>query len=381
MPKKVRRTNVRRVSLEKARKEALKKLIQETRKFKMLENTLRNLDYRFIYHLDPKTEEDEIADLAATHLEKLLREVGPREYVRGLLSRYKDEYPYATAVMNELLKNIKTEKEAIKIIKNTLNEEVEGRKIVDLLKDKSVPLTLRADVLIKIYEKLGSTGKYVSFHEMNKALKELGVDLTTRTLDEDDPSNPNFWQRKEEFKRNPSLQELESLELLDTKNETHIKDEIVKLMGFVRLYEAGGLEEEELDDLINEFVDYAMNLAEGDRQKVLRYVDKFDEEGLLYQKITSLLRANEIPSNEDVEREVKNLLEEIKAHPQKLAKDKRVVERLINRAYLKGLHPVEVKRVLRNLVKDKKLKEKILEKIDKVYYGEPDYSEPLKGYL
>ncbi len=381
MPRRAKKVNVRRVSLEEARKEALKRLIQETRKFKMLEDTLRNLDYRFVYHLDPDTEGDEIIDLAATHLEKLLREVGPREYVRGLLSHYKEKYPYATAVMNELLKNIKTEKEAINVVKKTLNERVEGRKIVDLLKDKNVPLTLRADVLTKIYEKLGSTGKYVSFHEMNKALREMGVDLTTKILDEDDPSNPNFWERKEEFKRNPSIQDLESIELLDTKNETHIKDEIVKLMGFVRLYEAGGLEEEELDDLIEEFVDYAMNLAEGDRQKILEYVNKFDENGVLYQKITSLLRANEIPSNEDVEKEVKKLLEEIKAHPKKLAKDKRTVERLINRAYLRGLHPVEVKRVIGNLVKDKKLKEKILEKIDKVYYGEPDYSEPLKGYL
>ncbi len=381
MPKKVREVNVKRVSPEKAKKEALRKLIQETKKFKMLEDTLRNLNYRFAHHIDPNTEPDKMADLAATHLEKILRNVGPREYVRGLLSHYKEKYPYATAVMEELLRDIKTEKEAINVVKKALNEKVEGRKIVDFLKDEKVPLTLRADVLIKIYEKLGSTGRYVSFHEMNKALRELDVDLTTRTLDEDNPSNPNFWERKEEFKTNESLQNLADIELLDTKNETHIKDEIVKLVGFARLYEAGGLEEEELDDRIIEFLDYAMHLTEGDRQKILKYVEKFDEEGLLYQKVISMLRANEILSNEDVEREVRRLLSETKTPPQKLAKDRSAVERLINRAYLRGLHPVEVKRVLGNLVKDEKLKEKILKKIDKVYYGETDYSEPLKGYL
>ncbi len=323
-------------------------------------------------------DEYRLTRLLRDHLERMSMHMGPREEIREKLGKIKEDYPLTVKTMLVLLDNIKTEKEVIDRVKSMVKANPE---LHEKLVSENVPIDEKVFLIKEVIKRLEETHGPVLVKEVDSALKGLRIkDIRLVPTNEEDPKLNDFWQiRKEELKHNPYIQAIKQVEEEYPDKGGRVKDEVEYAINILKSYKSGEISDEELEDGLNDLVDIGMEILGGDREEFLGYLKKFDttENKELYNMVSDVLRAGELRTNRDVEKKVELVLrkhigdkdiQELRKTPAK--KIRRIIGELVG----EGIHPEELRRVIKKTVGKKGLAE-----IDKKLDEALTYSNPPEG--
>ena len=323
----------------------------------------------------PNEDQFRLTSVVQDYTEKLSKYMGPREIMRQKLEKLGEEYPLSSATILGLIGKTKTEDEVVRKIKDYI-QSVPGLK--EKLVSKDLSPEQKGLIIQKILDKIGEN-ELVLAREFNRALDELGVkDIVVRPETEDNPSNPSFWNRKEELKNNPILQKLEKSEREYPRTEGRLKDEILYLTIIIDDYKNGKIDKEKFKKEVLTTINAGMQFLGGDREAFLKYAHKFDQTSKksVYTLIAKTLNAKEIPTNKEVEMKIKEILN--KHGIDDVNKLRRLppnrIRKLVDDLANNSIHVEELARVIRK--KNKEKSDKIIEKINQAFN---EYAKPPDG--
>ncbi len=310
------------------------------------------------------SDEYRLTNVVRNYLEEISGYIGPREKVRSVLKKLRNSYPLSTGTMLALISDVETEREAVDKIKGIIKGIPELHK---RLVSKETPVKEKALIIDQIARKIEEKEGPVLVKELAKAVEELGVnDIEIKPLKESDPKTPEFWMRKIELEANPDIKRITEAEKEYVKPGGRIKDEIMYLRNTIEEYKNNEISEEELEEELQNLIDIGMQLLEGDREKFIEYLYKYDEtEGKsVYNIIVRAMGVEKMPTNRDVEKRLFEIMEKNKVDINKLEKiNPKRLKKVILDAANEGIHTEEIVRTIKKKVGKKKV-DSIIKKID-----------------